>query len=100
MFRPAVRRAPSLACRPSPAFPEREPSRQPAEAGAVGAPVDVRLPEYAWSRSMLAPIRGPSRRLSLRGGLALSFALSAAVSSAAGGQQASPSAKTHTVKRG
>jgi len=50
---------------------------------------------------MLAPVRGPSRRLSLRGGLALSFALSAAISSVVGGQQASsPSAKTHTVKRG
>ena len=50
---------------------------------------------------MLAPVRGPSRRLSLRGGLALSFALSAAIPSLAGGQQASsPSAKTHTVKRG
>jgi len=49
---------------------------------------------------MLAPVRGTSRRLSLRGGLALSFALSAVVSSAAGGQQASPSTKTHTVKRG
>jgi len=50
---------------------------------------------------MLAPVRGPSRRLLLRGGLALSFALSAAISSVAGGQQASsPLAKTHTVKRG
>ncbi len=49
---------------------------------------------------MLAPVRGPSRRLSLRGGLAVSFALSAAISSIAGGQQAAPSAKTHTVKRG
>lgn len=50
---------------------------------------------------MLVPLRGPSRRLSLRGGLALSFALSAAVSSAARGQEASsPAPKTHTVKRG
>jgi LysM repeat protein len=50
---------------------------------------------------MLVPVRGPSRRLSLRGGLVLSFALSAAVSPVVRGQQAAaPAAKTHTVKRG
>jgi LysM repeat protein len=50
---------------------------------------------------MLVPVRGPSRRLSLRGGLALSFALSATVPSFARAQQAaSPAPKTHTVKRG
>jgi LysM repeat protein len=52
---------------------------------------------------MLVPVRGPSRRLSLRGGLALSLALSA-VSSVSRAQQptqsASPAPKTHTVKRG
>jgi LysM repeat protein len=50
---------------------------------------------------MLVPVRGPSRRFSLRGGLALSLALSATVSFAARAQQAAASApKTHTVKRG
>ncbi|HVE32398.1 MAG TPA: LysM peptidoglycan-binding domain-containing protein [Gemmatimonadaceae bacterium] len=50
---------------------------------------------------MLVPVRGPSRRLSLRGGLALSLALSATVSFAARAQQtADPAPKTHTVKRG
>lgn len=50
---------------------------------------------------MLVPVRGPSRLLSLRGGLALSFALSATVSSVARSQQAqTPAPKTHTVKRG
>jgi len=50
---------------------------------------------------MLVPVRGPSRRLSLRGGLALSFALSATVSFVARAQQvASSASKTHTVKRG
>src|SRR5215468_3294292 len=50
---------------------------------------------------MLVPVRGPSRLLSLRGGLALSFALSATVSTVARGQQAqTPAPKTHTVKRG
>jgi hypothetical protein len=49
---------------------------------------------------MLVPVRGPSRLLSLRGGLALSFALSATVPFAARGQQATPAPKTHTVKRG
>ena len=50
---------------------------------------------------MLVPVRGPSRRLSLRGGLALSFALCATIPSVARGQQAtSPAPKTHTVKRG
>jgi len=50
---------------------------------------------------MLVPVRGPSRRLSLCGGLALSFALSATVSSVAQAQEApAPAAKTHTVKRG
>src|SRR5690349_21883902 len=82
-------------------FPEPAASRQNAEAGAVGPPVDVRLHEYAWSRSMLVPVRGPSRRLSLRGGLVLSLALSATVPLVARGQQAeAPTPKTHTVKRG
>jgi len=50
---------------------------------------------------MLVPVRGPCRRLSLRGGLALSFALSATVSTIARAQEASsPAPKTHTVKRG
>jgi LysM domain-containing protein len=50
---------------------------------------------------MLVPVRGPSRRLSMRGGLVLSFALSATVPSFARAQQASsPAPKTHTVKRG
>ena len=50
---------------------------------------------------MLVPVRGPSRRLSLRGGLALSLALSAGVSSVVRGQEPStPAPKTHTVKRG
>jgi LysM repeat protein len=50
---------------------------------------------------MLVPVRGSSRLLSLRGGLALSFALSATVSFVARGQEAAPSApKSHTVKRG